>query len=273
MRGPRSADVAEFMGYRNLLTSPAQTASMAPSVMVGGARILGTAMGTGRGPGDRGDPPRRSACRRRWADRCHSGDRRISRPRFLCGRARQPDGEDLYFRSDLRVAAGEVVHLAAAPRRVLVYPRMSTDAPVAAPALRERGLDGVTLLVIPGVLFVLALFIYPFIYGLVLSFQPEGRRLAGELRQVLHRPVPLRYDLADLADRRSGDAPEHRAVGAGGAARAADAAPEAADHHPGDPDHARHRDGGRRAADLSRSARLAEPHLAGVRPDHRSRCG
>lgn len=39
--------------------------------------------------------------------------------------------------------------------------------------LRERGLDGVTLLVLPGVLFVLALFIYPFVYGLVLSFNPK----------------------------------------------------------------------------------------------------
>ncbi len=40
--------------------------------------------------------------------------------------------------------------------------------------LRERGLDGVTLLVLPGVLFVLALFIYPFLYGLFLSFQPKN---------------------------------------------------------------------------------------------------
>lgn len=39
--------------------------------------------------------------------------------------------------------------------------------------LRERGLDGVTLLVVPGVLFVLALFIYPSIYGLLLSFEPK----------------------------------------------------------------------------------------------------
>ncbi|HLY90966.1 MAG TPA: sugar ABC transporter permease, partial [Acetobacteraceae bacterium] len=39
--------------------------------------------------------------------------------------------------------------------------------------LHERGLDAVTLLVLPGVLFVLALFIYPFIYGLILSFQPK----------------------------------------------------------------------------------------------------
>ncbi|MEJ0015256.1 MAG: sugar ABC transporter permease [Acetobacteraceae bacterium] len=39
--------------------------------------------------------------------------------------------------------------------------------------MRERGLDGVTLLVLPGVVFVLALFVYPFLYGLVLSFTPK----------------------------------------------------------------------------------------------------
>jgi len=39
--------------------------------------------------------------------------------------------------------------------------------------LREHGLDSVTLLILPAVLFVLALFIYPFLYGLVLSFHPQ----------------------------------------------------------------------------------------------------
>jgi putative spermidine/putrescine transport system permease protein len=39
--------------------------------------------------------------------------------------------------------------------------------------LRQRGLDGVTLLVLPCVLFVLALFVYPFLYGLFLSFTPK----------------------------------------------------------------------------------------------------
>ena len=39
--------------------------------------------------------------------------------------------------------------------------------------LRERGLDAVTLLVLPGVAFVLALFVYPFLYGLILSFTPQ----------------------------------------------------------------------------------------------------
>ena len=46
--------------------------------------------------------------------------------------------------------------------------------------LKERGLDGVTLLVIPGLVFVLALFIYPFLYGLFLSFTPkQGGALAN----------------------------------------------------------------------------------------------
>jgi putative spermidine/putrescine transport system permease protein len=46
--------------------------------------------------------------------------------------------------------------------------------------LRERGLDGVTLLLVPAVLFVLALFVYPFLYGLVLSFHPkQGGALAN----------------------------------------------------------------------------------------------
>ena len=39
--------------------------------------------------------------------------------------------------------------------------------------LAERGFDGVTLLVLPSLLFVLLLFVYPFLYGLVLSFVPK----------------------------------------------------------------------------------------------------
>jgi putative spermidine/putrescine transport system permease protein len=40
--------------------------------------------------------------------------------------------------------------------------------------LAARGLDSLTILVVPAVLFVLALFIYPFLYGLWLSFQPKA---------------------------------------------------------------------------------------------------
>ncbi len=38
--------------------------------------------------------------------------------------------------------------------------------------LAERGIDPLLLLVVPAALFVLAVFIYPFLYGLVLSFHP-----------------------------------------------------------------------------------------------------
>ena len=40
-------------------------------------------------------------------------------------------------------------------------------------ALARQGLDGVTLLLLPAAIFIIALFIYPFLYGLVLSFQPK----------------------------------------------------------------------------------------------------
>ena len=40
--------------------------------------------------------------------------------------------------------------------------------------LKLYEIDGVTLLVLPAVLFVAALFVYPFVYGFVLSFQPKA---------------------------------------------------------------------------------------------------
>lgn len=53
-------------------------------------------------------------------------------------------------------------------------------APSARARLRARGWDGVTLLVLPAVAFVLLLFVYPFLYGLWLSFQPvKGGALAN----------------------------------------------------------------------------------------------
>ncbi len=39
--------------------------------------------------------------------------------------------------------------------------------------LAERGIDRVLLLLVPGVLFLVLLFVYPFLYGLQLSFAPE----------------------------------------------------------------------------------------------------
>lgn len=40
--------------------------------------------------------------------------------------------------------------------------------------LAQRGIDGVTLLVVPAALFVLGLFVYPFLYGLFLSLEPRA---------------------------------------------------------------------------------------------------
>lgn len=56
---------------------------------------------------------------------------------------------------------------------------MSTQASTSQrPPLRTRlalrDIDGVTLLALPAVLFVIALFVYPFIYGFVLSFEPKA---------------------------------------------------------------------------------------------------
>jgi putative spermidine/putrescine transport system permease protein len=46
--------------------------------------------------------------------------------------------------------------------------------------LAAKGLDGVTLLVLPAALFLVALFVYPFFYGFFLSFKPkEGGPLAN----------------------------------------------------------------------------------------------
>ena len=55
--------------------------------------------------------------------------------------------------------------------------RAAAEAPERLPLrvrLKLYELDGVTLLVLPAVLFVAALFVYPFVYGFVLSFQPKA---------------------------------------------------------------------------------------------------
>jgi putative spermidine/putrescine transport system permease protein len=57
------------------------------------------------------------------------------------------------------------------------------DRPTLRLRLAQRGLDGATLLVLPAIGFVIALFVYPFLYGLFLSFTPkEGGALANYAR-------------------------------------------------------------------------------------------
>jgi len=48
-----------------------------------------------------------------------------------------------------------------------------TGQPSMRQRLAERGIDRVLLLLLPGVVFLLLLFIYPFLYGLQLSFAPS----------------------------------------------------------------------------------------------------
>ncbi len=120
---PTSADVAEFMGYRNLLTSPARTvpSGSGVTVMIGGAHVLGTAMAPVDGHATVAIRP----------DDLHpTVDGPIAATveiaeyhgRDFYAVARGKEGEDLYFRSNQRVSPGEIVHLSAPPARVLVFP-------------------------------------------------------------------------------------------------------------------------------------------------------
>ena len=118
---PANPEVAEFMGYRNLVTSHAEAVDQGVAVTVGGGRLIGTPFAAVGGEvvvAIRPDDLRPSA------DGPISAKVEIAeyhgRDFYAVGRS--ADGTDLYFRSDRRVNAGEVVRLGAAPSRVLVYP-------------------------------------------------------------------------------------------------------------------------------------------------------
>jgi len=117
---PANPDVAEFMGYRNLVDSRAEPADGGVAVSVCGARLIGTpmqAVGTQVVVAIRPDDMR------------VTGDGPIAATveiaeyhgRDFYAVARDADGTNLYFRSEQRVRPGETVRLAAAPARVLVY--------------------------------------------------------------------------------------------------------------------------------------------------------
>jgi putative spermidine/putrescine transport system permease protein len=55
-------------------------------------------------------------------------------------------------------------------------------------ALARKGLDGVTMLLLPAAIFIIALFIYPFLYGLVLSFQPKVGGLLANYQKFFSDP-------------------------------------------------------------------------------------
>jgi putative spermidine/putrescine transport system permease protein len=59
----------------------------------------------------------------------------------------------------------------------------ATPRPPLRARLRARGFDGITLLALPAVLFVIAMFVLPFAYGLILSFSPtEGSWISNYVK-------------------------------------------------------------------------------------------
>ncbi len=121
---PSHADVAEFMGYRNLLRLPvAAVANGVAEVSLGTAPLQGSLMGRAS-PGDTAvvairpdDLTTRSngPIRARVVSAEYRG-------RDFYGIAATAGGQELFFRSDSRVAAGEELTLGADPARVLIYP-------------------------------------------------------------------------------------------------------------------------------------------------------
>jgi putative spermidine/putrescine transport system permease protein len=65
--------------------------------------------------------------------------------------------------------------------------------------LAAHGIDGVTMLVIPAALLLLALFIYPFGYGFVLSFRPKDGSLFGNYENFFSDPFLYKTIYTTLA--------------------------------------------------------------------------
>jgi putative spermidine/putrescine transport system ATP-binding protein len=118
---PLHADVAEFMGYRNIVASRATpTGNGASRVDIGDAALLGTPVDAREGqvviafrPDDltpRPDGP--IAATVTTAE---------YRGRDFFGKAATPAGTELYFRSEHKVAPGQAVMLGVDPSRVLIY--------------------------------------------------------------------------------------------------------------------------------------------------------
>ncbi len=64
-----------------------------------------------------------------------------------------------------------------------------TEGPGWRQRMANRGFDGVTLMIIPALLFVIGVFIYPFIYGLLLSFSPlDGDGALANYRKFFSDP-------------------------------------------------------------------------------------
>ena len=125
---PAHADVAEFMGYRNLVRTRAEPAGNGVVVTIGGARFPAIPMEPA-GPAAATTAGGDAIAAVRPDDLLATPDGAIPasviiaeyRGRDFYGSARADDGTELFFRSDRRVAAGEAIRLEPAPGRVLAY--------------------------------------------------------------------------------------------------------------------------------------------------------
>lgn len=68
-------------------------------------------------------------------------------------------------------------------------PKKDRVRPALAHRLAERGIDKTLLLLLPALIFVILLFIYPFLYGLSLSFQPEHGGVFGAYKAFFTDPT------------------------------------------------------------------------------------
>jgi putative spermidine/putrescine transport system ATP-binding protein len=125
---PAHADVAEFMGYRNLFPSPVRAVDGGIAVTIGGAHLLGTPVGAFGAETGTGGAQAIVAVRPDDLHLTSGGPIAATveiaeyHGRDFYAEARAADGAVLYFRADRRVAPGEQVRLDAPPARILVYP-------------------------------------------------------------------------------------------------------------------------------------------------------
>ncbi len=183
---PGHADVAEFMGYRSKLAGRVATARQ--RTRHGRGLRLARSTCRPRGPLSAGqavtlmvrpeDLVAGAAGHRR-----HGADQRIPRPRLLRRRpGHRRHGAVLPQRPPGRGRRAHHARRAARPdpglpggRRLsaLASPSRGSGVPLRL-RLAARGIDGTTLLVLPALLAILGLFVYPFLYGLALSFAPKA---------------------------------------------------------------------------------------------------
>ena len=145
--------------------------------------------------------------------------------------------------------------------RALVYPPNERVAmaqrPPPRPLAREP-FDRTLLLVVPAALFMLLLFVYPFLYGLALSFEPKEGGRARELPHFFTTDNlwPTIWTTLKLA--LAGDADQRRLRAADRVQDAREVAvPALGDDDPRRADHARHRADRGRHADVFRAEGLA----------------